>query len=125
MAEAKTNTDPTEKTVTLRGTPYHLRELTIAEYDDCVVKATDTKQNALGEDIEVTDRGRLLRLMVLKSAGLTLADLSTLKMPVVLKLNQLVNDMHYVDELTDEEKAEEKKTKKAVEPDGDSSGNAR
>jgi len=107
--------EPGRKTATLRGTAYNLRELSIGEYDEAVQKATDTKQNALGEDVETTDRGRLLRFMVLKSSGLTLKELAELPMPVVLKLNQLVNDMHYLDEKSDEEKAEAS--------EGDSTGN--
>lgn len=118
----KTSTEAAQATATLRGKTYNLRELTIAEYDQCVLGATDTKTNALGEDVEVTDRSRLLRLMVVKSTGLSLAELSTLPMPVVLKLNQLVNDMHYIDEKTDEEKNGEMPTEAAAE--GDSSGNA-
>lgn len=118
-------TEPAEKTATLRGITYNLRELSMAEYDDCVLKATESKTNALGEDVEVTDRGKLLRLMVMKSTGISLSELSSLKMPVVLKLNQLVNDMHYVDELSDEEKADAKKASKNGKTDeGDSSGNA-
>lgn len=116
-------TEPAEKKATLRGVTYTLRELSMAEYDSCVLKATETKTNALGEDVETTDRGKLLRFMVMKSSGLTADELSTLKMPVVLKLNQIVNDMHYVDELTDEEKRASKNGKKP-DDEGDSSGNA-
>lgn len=124
MAATKTD-EPGKSTATLRGVTYNFREISIGEYDEAVVKATDVKTNALGEDIETTDRGRLLRLMVVKSAGLSPAELSGLPMPVVLKLNQIVNDLHYVDEKTDEEKAEAAKAaKKAPDADGDSKGNA-
>lgn len=128
----KMTAEPGVAVATLRGVTYTLREISIGEYDECVQKATDTKTNALGEDVEVTDRGRLLRLMVIKSAGISAADLSALKMPVVLKLNQLVNDMHYLDEKTDEEKKVEADAKKKADKkagadgddEGDSSGNA-
>jgi hypothetical protein len=110
----KTTTEPSNNAVTLRGVTYHLTELTIGEYDACVEKATDTKQNSLGEDVVTTDRNRLLKLMVQKSAGISAADYSALKMPVALKLNSLVNDLHYVDEKPDDEPAEP--------ADGDSKG---
>lgn len=106
-ATASMDATPHTKSVTLRGSKYTLRELTIGEYDECVSKATDTKTNALGEESSDVDRTRLLRLMVSKSSGLALSEISKLAMPVVLKLNTLVNDMHYLDEKTDEDEAVE------------------
>ncbi len=90
-----------EEEVTIRGTTFHLRELSIGDYDDLVKKATTKQTNALGEESETIDNSLLLKLMVLKCAydpKLTPESLANLPMRVVLKLNSTVNRMHYGDE---------------------------
>lgn len=105
MAEKKTaEAVKTEgrKSITLRGRTYELRELTIGEYDECMSKSMDTKINALtGEEIETPNRTRLLRLMLQKSSGLGAGEIAGLATPVVFKLNELVNEIHYIDEPED------------------------
>ena len=102
MSAGKLTAVPAEKTVNLRGTIYRFRELSIGEYDELVKKATTVKPNLMtGEDMDVTDRTLLLRFMLLKCClepRLTQAALDTMPMPVVLKLNDIVNVMHYGDE---------------------------
>ena len=91
-----------EEEVNIRGVLYHLRELSIGEYDELVTKATKKTTNPItGEDAETIDNAVLLKMMVLKCAfdpKLNAEALSTLPMRVVLKLNTTVNRMHYGDE---------------------------
>jgi hypothetical protein len=91
-----------EEEVTVRGSTFKLRELSIGEYDELVKKATRTTVNAItGENEETIDNALLLKLMVLKCSvepKLTPESLANLPMRVVLKLNQTVNRMHYGDE---------------------------
>ena len=91
-----------EEEVTIRGITYHLRELSIGEYDDLVTKATKKITNSItGEDVETIDNAVLLKMMVLKCSfdpKINAEALSSLPMRVVLKLNQTVNKMHYGDE---------------------------
>jgi hypothetical protein len=102
MAGRTLTPDFLEEEVNIRGTIYHLRELSIGEYDDLVTKASKKTTNPLtGEDVESIDNAVLLKMMVLKCAfdpKLTAEALSSLPMRVVLKLNQTVNKMHYGDE---------------------------
>lgn len=118
MAAPKMTTEFTEKTLTLRGKPYVIRELSIGEYDDVVRKATDTKKDGLGEDIEVVDNARLLRLMVLKSLQspkVSLDQFSELPARIVFALNNAVNAMH---------RAEDLEVADAPEDEGEAKGNA-
>jgi len=98
------STEPATKTVKIRGQKFVIRELTIGEYDDLEKKATTKRPNPVNEegpDIEVTDRSKLLRLMVLKyviDPHLTLATLAELPMRVALGLNDVVNTMHFPEE---------------------------
>ena len=91
-----------EEEVIIRGISYHLRELSIGEYDDLVTKATKKITNPItGEDTETIDNAVLLKMMVLKCSfdpKINAEALSSLPMRVVLKLNQTVNKMHYGDE---------------------------
>jgi len=100
-----------EEEVTVRGVTYHLRELSIGDYDELVKKATSKVQNPLtGEEVETIDNSLLLKLMVLRCSfdpKLTPESLAGLPMRVVLKLNQTVNRMHYGDEPAEEKKAVE------------------
>jgi hypothetical protein len=100
-----------EEEVTVRGVSYHLRELSIGDYDELVKKATSKVQNPItGEEVETIDNSLLLKLMVLKCSfdpKLTPESLAGLPMRVVLKLNQTVNRMHYGDEPAEEKKAVE------------------
>jgi len=100
-----------EEEVTVRGSTFHLRELSIGDYDELVKKATQKTTNPVtGEEVETIDNGLLLKLMVLRCSfdpKLTPEALSNLPMRVVLKLNQTVNKMHYGDEPAEEKKAVE------------------
>jgi hypothetical protein len=102
MSASKLSNVPAEKAINLRGTVYRFRELSIREYDDLVKKATSVRPNPMtGADDEFVDNTLLLRFMVLRtcvSPKLTQTMLDDLPMPVVLKLNQTVNLMHYGDE---------------------------
>ncbi len=92
---------PLEEEVSVRGTTFKLRELSIGEYDDIVRKATTKQTNALGEETETIDNALLLKMMVLRSSvdpKLTPETLAALPMRVVVKLNSTVNRMHYGDE---------------------------
>ena len=91
-------TKPSTRKVRIRGEVYTLRELTIGEYDELTLKATEKRLNPLTErEEEFVNNTTLLRLMVAKSAGLSLGKQSDLEMPVILTLNKLVNDMHFPD----------------------------
>ena len=91
-----------EEEVTVRGSTFHLRELSIGDYDELVKKATKSVTNPMtGEEDESIDNALLLKLMVLRCSfdpKLTPEVLAGLPMRVVLKLNQTVNRMHYGDE---------------------------
>ena len=109
-----------EEEVIIRGISYHLRELSIGEYDDLVTKATKKITNPItGEDTETIDNAVLLKMMVLKCSfdpKINAEALSSLPMLVVLKLNQTVNRMHYGDE---------PESKKPVEPETAEEGPAK
>ena len=98
-----------EEEVTVRGSTFRLRELSIGEYDELVKKATQKQTNPMsGEETESIDNSLLLKLMVLKCSvdpKLTPETLAGLPMRVFLKLNQTVNRMHYGDEPESEKKA--------------------
>lgn len=115
MLEAK----PVTRKVRIRGTVYTLRELNIGEYDECVEKSKEKRENPLtGRDEEVPNQQTLLRLMVSKSAGISLAKQADMDMPVLLTLNALVNDMHFPDtDATSKDKLWE-----AVEDDDEDGG---
>jgi len=108
---ASLSPDFLEEEVTVRGTTFRLRELSIGDYDELVKKATTNQTNPLtGEETESIDNSLLLRLMVLKCSvepKLTPEALANLPMRVVLKLNQTVNRMHYGDEPETVKKADE------------------
>jgi|ERR1035437_1399953 hypothetical protein len=91
-----------EEEVNIRGVIYHLRELSIGEYDELVTKATKKITNPItGEDVETIDNAVLLKMMVLRCSfdpKINAEMLSGFPMRVVLKLNQTVNRMHYGDE---------------------------
>lgn len=100
-----------EESVTVRGTTFKLRELSIGEYDDQVRKATSRQMNPVtGTEDETIDNALLLKLMVIKCSvdpKLTPETLAALPMRVVLKLNQTVNRMHYGDEPESEKTADD------------------
>jgi len=93
--------DPAIRKIRIRGRVYVLRELTIGEYDACVAKATEKRENAVtGREEEVVNQQSLLRFMVERSVtldgkALSLSKQADLDMPIVLSLNRLVNDMHF------------------------------
>lgn len=81
-----------QQTVEIRGVKYVLRELSAAEYDDAVKITT-------GPDDEV-DLTALLKLMMSKclvEPKLTSEELGAKPYPVVRKLNDLVNRLHFGD----------------------------
>ena len=100
-----------EEEVTVRGSTFRLRELSIGEYDELVKKATQKQTNPMsGEETESIDNSLLLKLMVLKCSvdpKLTPETLAGLPMRVFLKLNQTVNRMHYGDEPETEKKSDD------------------
>ena len=109
-----------EEEVNIRGVVYHLRELSIGEYDELVTKATKkTTSPVTGEESETIDNAVLLKMMVLKCSfdpKLTAEALAGLPMRGALKLNQTVNRMHYGDE--PEGKAAEKPESDEETPKG-------
>lgn len=81
-----------ETTVEIRGIKYVLRELTATEYDDLVKIAT-------GPDDEV-DLTALLKLMMSKclvEPKISAEEFGNKPYPVVRKLNDVVNRMHFGD----------------------------
>jgi hypothetical protein len=105
-----------EEEVNIRGITYHLRELSIGDYDDLVTKATKKVTNPItGEDVETIDNAVLLKMMVLKCSfdpKITPETLASFPMRAALKLNTTVNRMHYGDE-------PESKKPMSAEPDVD------
>lgn len=96
VGAATLTTKPGGRKVRIRGTVFTLRELTIGEYDALQEKAKTKRMNPLTErEEEVPDNTALLRMMVSKSAGISLSKLDDLDMPVVVTLNALVNEMHF------------------------------
>jgi hypothetical protein len=101
--------DPKPKTVTvtLRGVKYVFRECTMKEYEKAIKQAEVPAPGGRGT---MTDNVLLLKLLVMRSisepADMTIQRLAALPMPVGRKINDIVNDMHYGDEPSDEEAAE-------------------
>lgn len=100
--ETTPTTGPTfeEKTVTVRGTTYRLRELDSSSYDKLLKQATLT-----GDDPDVT---LLLRLMVVKSLvepQLSGDALGELPYRVVRTLTEAVSDLHFGAETPETEQA--------------------
>lgn len=96
VGAATLTTKSNVRKVRIRGEVYTLRELTIGEYDALQEKAKTKRMNPLTErEEEVPDNTALLRMMVSKSSGLSLAKLDDLDMPVVITLNAIVNEMHF------------------------------
>lgn len=88
--------DPGVRKVKIAGTVYELRTLTIGEYDALTAKATEKRTNPLTDrEEESVNNQTLLRLMVAKSAGMSMSKMDDLDMPVLMTLNKLVNDMHF------------------------------
>lgn len=84
---------------TMRGRTYVLRELEADEYERCL-------EQSRGEDGE-SDNIALLKLMLAKSVvepKMTVAQLWKLPYPVIRKLNDIINEMHFSVEETEEEK---------------------
>lgn len=91
-------TKPSTRRVKIRDRIFDLRELTIGEYDECVRKATEKRNNPMTDrEEEVVNQQSLLRFMVEKSAGLSLSKQGDIEMPIILTINKLVNDMHFPD----------------------------
>ena len=112
---------PSIRKVRIRGTVYTLRELTVAEYDECSEKAKEKRENPLtGRDEEVVNNTTLLRMMVAKATGISIARQADLDMPVLLTLNALVNEMSFpATDATDKNKLWEE-----VEDDEEDGGDA-
>jgi hypothetical protein len=89
---ATLSTEFREQTIEIRGVKYVLRELSATEYDDLVKIAT-------GPDDEV-DLTALLKLMMSKcliDPKLSAEELGNKPYPVVRKLNETVNRLHFGD----------------------------
>lgn len=81
-----------EQTIEVRGIKYVLRELSATEYDDLVKIAT-------GPDDEI-DLTALLKLMMSKclvEPKLSAEELGAKPYPVIRKLNEAVNRLHFGD----------------------------
>lgn len=90
-------------TATMRGTKYVIRELPADEYEKCLKAATDDKRQL--------DNSTMLRLMLDKALiepRIPVSDLWKKPFPVVRKLNDIVDELHYTPIETEEE-AEERK----------------
>lgn len=117
--------DPTPKTVTvtMRGVRYRFRELTMREYEKSLKQAQVPDPS--GRNVVVLDNILLLKLLVLKSIqepmGMTVPALIALPMTVGRKINDIVNELCYGDEVSEEEQAEqaEAAAAAATEDDGD------
>lgn len=124
VKDSSASLDPAafEQVHTIRGVTYTFRELEIGEWDDLVLKATSTKK-VNGVEVEETDNTLLLKLMVMSSCTsprLTVPGLAKLRMPVALRINRIVNDMHY--ELTPDDPKKDKDGEETQEGD-DEAGN--
>ena len=87
---------------TMRGTTYVLKELPADVYERCL-------EGSKGEDGE-SDNVTLLKLMLDKSLQepkMTVKQLWELPYPVIRKLNDLINELHFSFIETDEEIAED------------------
>lgn len=88
--------DPGIRRVKIRGEVYTLRELTIGEFDEINEKAKERRVNPLTDrEEDVVNNTTLMRLMVAKSSGISIAKQADLPTPVVITLNALVNEMHF------------------------------
>lgn len=97
-------------TATIRGVKYVIRELPADDYEKCLKSAT-------GENRQI-DNQVMLRLMLDKALvepKITAAELWKKPFPIVRKLNDIVDELHYTPVETDEEReereAEEEKKK--------------
>lgn len=95
-------------TATIRGVKWVLRELDATTYEELLQKAT-------GEN-RVVDQSLMFRLMLDKSViepeGMTVKAIYAKPYSVVRKLEQIVNDLHFTEVLSDEEKDEEDEIEK-------------
>jgi hypothetical protein len=86
---------------TLRGTTYVLKELPADVYEKCLEGSRDDDGNS--------DNVILLKLMLdksLQSPKMTVKQLWELPYPVIRKLNDIINDIHFSFVETEEEEAE-------------------
>ena len=84
---------------TLRGTTYVLKELPADEYEKCLEKSRDSEG--------ASDNVILLKLMLdksLQSPKMSVSQLWGLPYPVIRKLNDVINDIHFSYVESDEEK---------------------
>jgi len=90
-------------TATMRGVTYEVRELPADEYEKCVKGATDEKAGTIANDT-------LFKLMLGKALiapKMTVAEVMKKPYPVVRKLNDIIDMLHYTPEESDEEAEEE------------------
>lgn len=86
----KTDDSFEDRHITLRGTEYTIRELSVPEYKDCLKSATDEKTG-------MTPFQDLLDLMVLRCVSPSLAARSApISYPVYRTLEDIVNTMHFI-----------------------------
>ena len=98
MAGTKLTPEFYEKTVVIRGVTYKFRELSATEYEECLRIATNP-------DEESADLSALLKLMVTRSMidpKMNAEDYGKMPFPVVRRLNDVVNKMHFPDVDEDE-----------------------
>lgn len=84
------------KELVLRGATYRLREMSAAEYDDCIKKATGE-----GDEVDMVVLNRLMILKSLEEPVLDAEGLAAMPYRLVRKLGTAVNALHF-----DEEKEE-------------------
>lgn len=96
----KTEAEPEVQTITLRGVAYRIREVDVIEYKECLKAATDpvTKMTPFGDLLE-----QLVMRCVSPSPA---AGSKPMPYPIYRRLEGIVNEMHFIDIESEEEKAE-------------------
>ena len=91
---------------TMRGVTYVLRELDATEYEKCLKAATTDNENGRS----TVDNALMFKLMLDKSLvapKMASGELWKKPYPVLRKLNDVIDELHYSPEETDEEKGED------------------
>jgi hypothetical protein len=95
----KTDDTPEVRTITLRGVEYKIREATVPEYKESLKAATDEKTG-------FTPFGELLEALTMRLVSPSpLASSKPMSYPIYRRLEGIVNEMHFTDIESDEEKA--------------------
>jgi len=91
---------------TMRGITYVLRELDATEYEKCLKAATTATEDGRS----TIDNALMFKLMLDKSLiepKLASGELWKKPYPVIRKLNDVIDELHYSPEESDEEKADD------------------